>query len=144
MSPQARAGLRRLASSAPVVVFSFSDCPWCVAAKATLEGCALTGTAEPAVYEIDEMGREGKVLRAALAEATGRTSMPNVFVGGRSIGGFTDGYEDRPAADGPSVTSGLGRDCEWVWPGSPGLEALHESGRLRGMLQAASCNLGGL
>ena len=166
------------------MVFSFSDCPWCVAAKATLGGCEGKGAAgacpsppvsftaplphrcapiptgitarryssqstdtihtgtDLAVYEIDEMGREGKVIRAALAETTGRTSMPNVFVGGRSIGGYTDGYVDEgqpvavPRENTPRGQGDLGRE-EWVWPGSPGLEALHASGRLREILPSA-------
>ena len=39
--------------------------------------------------ELEERGREGKELRAAIALATGRTSMPAIFVGGRSLGGST-------------------------------------------------------
>lgn len=52
-----------------VVLFSFSDCPWCVAAKALLEEAHISTT----VYELDDMGREGKILRAALARATGKS-----------------------------------------------------------------------
>ena len=50
------------------------------------------------IVELEELGLEGKRLRAACALATGRTSMPNIFVGGRSIGGFTDGFADGGAA----------------------------------------------
>ena len=49
------------------------------------------------VVELEALGRRGKALRAAAALATGRTSMPNVFIGGRSVGGFTDGFaQDNP------------------------------------------------
>ena len=37
------------------------------------------------------MGSEGYQLRAELGALTGRTSMPNVFIAGESIGGCNDG-----------------------------------------------------
>ena len=49
-------------------------------------------------------------IRSELAELTGRSSVPAVFVGGRCIGGFTDG---------------------------PGLSTLHAEGKLEDMLRAA-------
>ena len=39
------------------------------AAKALLEEAHISTT----VYELDDMGREGKILRAALARATGKS-----------------------------------------------------------------------
>ena len=74
------------------------------------------------VVELEDFGRSGKALRAALADATGRTSMPNAFVGGRSVGGFTDG----------DPVGALARAGE-----QPGLRALHERGELARMIDEA-------
>ena len=40
--------------------------------------------------ELDEMGAEGAEMQAALAELTGRRTVPNVFVGGKTIGGGSE------------------------------------------------------
>ena len=82
----AREDLRAEAMKAEVVVFSFTDCPWCVAAKRLL-------AAYDSVLDIDlePLGPRGKTLRAAIALETGRTSMPAVYVRGEAIGGYTDG-----------------------------------------------------
>ncbi len=37
------------------------------------------------------MGQEGYALRAELAARTGRTSVPNIWIKGESIGGCNDG-----------------------------------------------------
>ena len=71
---------------AEVVFFSFEDCPWCVAAKQLL-------AAYDDVLEIplEPLGQRGKALRAAIAAATGRTSLPALWVRGEPVGGYTDG-----------------------------------------------------
>lgn len=107
-----------------VVMFSFVDCPWCVAAKKLLreELAALgLGAERLRVVELDDDAANGKAIRAALAQHTGRTSMPNVFVGGKSLGGYTDGEPSGSLAA----------------PDSPGVRALRDSGRLREMLRRA-------
>ena len=84
-----------------VCVYSF-----CKKAKAVLDEMKVPYTA----YELNEMGDEGKALRAELAERTGRTSVPNTFISGESIGGCNDG---------------------------PGLMTLKANGELDTMLRAA-------
>ena len=115
----AEAELRALAASADVVLFSFVDCPWCVAARSLLDERRLTERTR--VVELEDLGRRGKALRAALALATGRTSLPNVFVGGRSVGGFTDGYADADPRLCDATLCDLSAD---------GLKALDEAGGL--------------
>lgn len=69
-----------------VALFSFTTCPFCRKAKDLLE-------AEGVPYvslELDERA-DGNALRAALGKRTGRTSVPNVFVQGESVGGCNDG-----------------------------------------------------
>lgn len=122
--------LRELARSAPVVVLSFVDCPWCLAAKTLLLDELAVPLDAVRVVELEELGRDGKSLRAAVALATGRTSMPNVFIGGKSVGGFTDGFTKGERVGEPSL-------CRMD---APGLQPLHESGQLQGMLRKAQKN----
>lgn len=75
-----------LSRAAPVVLFSFTCCPWCVRAKAVLREHG----ADPLVVELDERD-DGAAMQAALGRLTGRTSMPCVFLGGECIGGCDDG-----------------------------------------------------
>ena len=90
--PQAaRQELLEVVAERPIVMFSFVDCPWCLAAKQLLQDLGLD-EAELRVLELEDLAGRGKRLRAALALATGRTSLPAVFVGGRAVGGFTDGF----------------------------------------------------
>ena len=66
---------------------SWSGCPFCKKAKAILDDTGAKYTA----LELDTMGAEGKAMRAELAKLTGRTSMPNVWIGGVGVGGCNDG-----------------------------------------------------
>jgi glutaredoxin 3 len=69
-------------TSPKVTLYTKENCPFCVRAKALL---ARKGVA----YE--EIPVEGKdELRTWLVEATGQRTVPQVFVGERSLGGFTD------------------------------------------------------
>ena len=77
--------LRAEAARADVVVFSFTDCPWCVAAK------QLVRASDAVDVDLEPLGPRGKALRAAIALETGRPSMPAVYVRGEAIGGYTDG-----------------------------------------------------
>ena len=83
---KAREDLRKEAMKADVVVFSFTDCPWCVAAKKLLAEYDSVRD-----VDLEPLGPRGKTLRAAIALETGRTSMPAVYVRGEAIGGYTDG-----------------------------------------------------
>lgn len=69
-------------TSPKVTLYTKENCPFCVRAKALL---ARKGV----VFE--EIPVEGKdELRAWLVEATGQRTVPQLFVGERSLGGFTD------------------------------------------------------
>jgi len=95
----------------PVVVFSKPWCPYC---KKALEALSLQGVSkEPFLKVINLLGDGMKATTAQQIQATlgrltgGRVTVPNVFVGGTSIGGGDETY------------------------------ALHRSGQLRALLQAA-------
>ena len=69
--------------------------------------------AEYKVVELNEIA-SGFALRAELAERTGRTSVPAVYIGGQFIGGCNDG--------------GMG-----------GVLTLDKAGKLKPLLRAAGC-----
>ncbi|HET6437456.1 MAG TPA: glutaredoxin 3 [Anaeromyxobacter sp.] len=66
----------------PVTIYTTSYCPYCVRAKRLLEKKGV------AYKEIDAEGDEA--LRNWLVERTGQLTVPQVFVGERSLGGFSD------------------------------------------------------
>jgi glutaredoxin 3 len=65
-----------------VTVYTKDVCPYCVRAKRLLEKKGVA-------YE--EIGVEGDdALRTWLAETTGQKTVPQIFVGDRPLGGFSD------------------------------------------------------
>ncbi|TFJ83980.1 hypothetical protein NSK_005075 [Nannochloropsis salina CCMP1776] len=68
-----------------VVVFSKTYCPFASMAKRALQS-------EGAVFHVVELDQrsDGGEIQAALAEMTGRRTVPNVFLEGKSIGGGDD------------------------------------------------------
>jgi glutaredoxin 3 len=67
---------------AKVQVYSKKNCPFCVRAKALLDRKGIP------YEEIDAEGSDE--LRAWLAEASGQKTVPQIFVDGRPLGGFSD------------------------------------------------------
>jgi glutaredoxin 3 len=102
-----KAELDALIADNAVVVFSFTTCPFCIKAKQLLNAQGARYTA----VELDVLPA-GYALRAEIAEMTGRTSVPAIFIGGTFVGGCNDG--------------GLG-----------GVMTLNNQNRLRPMLEAA-------
>lgn len=101
-----KAKVASLSAQAPVVVFSQTSCPFCQKSKDLLKELGATYT----TVEVDTMGAEGYAIRVELAALTGRSTVPNVFIGKKSVGGFTDG---------------------------PGVETLNNEGKLVPMLEEA-------
>lgn len=73
---------KQIVSSNTVVVFSKSYCPYCVDVKKLL---SELGAAFKAI-ELDTES-DGSEIQAALAQWTGQRTVPNVFIGGKHIGG---------------------------------------------------------
>ncbi len=65
-----------------VRVYTKKNCAYCVRAKALLERKGV------AFEEID--AEHDDALRTWLVEATGQRTVPQIFVGDRSLGGFSD------------------------------------------------------
>lgn len=67
---------------AKVVMYSTQYCPYCVQAKALLRHKGV------AFEEIDVSGDEE--LRSAMVEASGRRTVPQIFINDSAIGGFEE------------------------------------------------------
>jgi glutaredoxin 3 len=65
-----------------VTVYTKQNCPYCVRAKALLGKKGVT------FEEISVEGRDD--LRGWLVEKTGQMTVPQVFAGARSLGGYSD------------------------------------------------------
>ncbi len=128
--------------SRKVTLFSFVDCPWCLLAKQLLQDeeyqSLLDEDTSLQIIELEDLGVEGKHLRASIALATGRTSMPACFINGKSIGGYTDGFstmnDDDDAEAGEGFTFVPRPEVDLRMMESKGLAALHETGELRVLL----------
>jgi glutaredoxin 3 len=67
---------------ARVEIYTTVVCPFCVRAKRLLQARGIP---------YDEIDVEGDdALRADLVERTGRRTVPQIFIDGRSIGGFEE------------------------------------------------------
>ncbi|KAH0660434.1 hypothetical protein AABB24_010434 [Solanum stoloniferum] len=73
---------KEIVSGNPVAVFSKTYCPFCVSVKDLLSKLGATFKA----VELDSE-KDGSEIQAALAEWTGQRTVPNVFIGGKHIGG---------------------------------------------------------
>ncbi|KAF7818494.1 glutaredoxin-C5, chloroplastic [Senna tora] len=70
----------------PVVVYSKTWCSYSSEVKSLFKKLGV----EPMVIELDEMGPQGPQLQKVLERLTGQHTVPNVFIGGKHIGGCTD------------------------------------------------------
>jgi len=66
----------------PVEIYTTQTCPYCIRAKGLLTKKGV------AFKEIDVGSASG--LRAKMTERTGRTSVPQIFIGAKHIGGCDD------------------------------------------------------
>ena len=70
---------------AKVTIYTTSMCPYCFRAKRLLEKKGAD------FEEIDIDGNPAE--RAAMTERSGRFTVPQIFIGGRHVGGCDDLYE---------------------------------------------------
>lgn len=73
-------------ASHKVVVYSKVYCPYCTKAKTSLGTAGAKGVH---VIELDELD-EGADIQAVLPSITGIRTVPQVFIGGKFIGGGDD------------------------------------------------------
>ncbi|KAE8145908.1 glutaredoxin domain protein [Aspergillus avenaceus] len=85
---EAKIELNGILKRSPIIVFSKSYCPYSAKAKSILlDKYSIVPT--PYVVELDQHPM-GQKLQALLADNTGRRTVPNVLISGRSIGGGDD------------------------------------------------------
>ncbi|KAK7345704.1 hypothetical protein VNO77_16314 [Canavalia gladiata] len=70
----------------PVVVYSKTWCSYSSEVKSLFKKLGVN----PLVFELDEMGPQGPQLQKVLERLTGQYTVPNVFIGGKHIGGCTE------------------------------------------------------
>lgn len=69
-------------AAAPVVVFTKGDCPYCAEIMALFSELGV----KYVKHEVSAMENSGDVV-AALERATGQSTAPNLFIGGKHVGG---------------------------------------------------------
>jgi glutaredoxin 3 len=94
---------RELMTSAPVVVFSKTYCPFCDKLKSLFNSLHVPFTA----IELD-IRNDGDAIQAALAKETGLRTVPNVVIGGVSVGGCDDTHNLHRKGDLKSILSKQG------------------------------------
>ncbi|MGL4564187.1 MAG: glutaredoxin 3 [Halioglobus sp.] len=68
--------------SAQVVMYSTRFCPYCMRARALLEGKGVSYT---------DIGVDGRPeLRAQMVERSGRYTVPQIWIGEQHVGGYDD------------------------------------------------------
>ncbi|RZI45282.1 glutaredoxin 3 [Candidatus Finniella inopinata] len=70
---------------ARIEIYTTSTCPYCVKAKALLNK-------KNASFEEIDVSNNAKLRQAMTEKADGRTSVPQIFIDGRHIGGCDDLY----------------------------------------------------
>jgi glutaredoxin 3 len=76
-----------------VTVFSKTYCPYCSSTKSTFQKMS-SSTLSPSdikCMELDNMpGQDGALVQGILKQKTGQRTVPNVFIGGKHVGGNSD------------------------------------------------------
>ncbi|KAJ5772850.1 hypothetical protein N7457_007746 [Penicillium paradoxum] len=85
---EATSELNAILKRSPIIIFSKSYCPYSKKAKSILLG-HYSIQPLPFVVELDQHPL-GPYLQALLAEKTGRRTVPNILINGKSIGGGDD------------------------------------------------------
>ncbi|KAL6563794.1 Glutaredoxin-C5, chloroplastic [Orobanche gracilis] len=70
----------------PVVVYSKTWCSYSSEVKSLFKRVGV----DPFVIELDQLGPQGPQLQKTLERLTGQHTVPNVFIGGKHVGGCTD------------------------------------------------------
>lgn len=73
------------------MVFSKSYCPYCKITKLLLDSYQNNIDYSVAIIELDEQQQkninDGQIIQNALQDLTGQSTVPNVFINGKHIGG---------------------------------------------------------
>ncbi|DAZ97461.1 TPA: hypothetical protein N0F65_009944 [Lagenidium giganteum] len=83
--PSATEFVQDKTSNNAVVVFSKSYCPYCTKTKQLFKELGVSFV----LVELDQIS-EGDDIQNALESLTGQRTVPNTFIGGKSVGGNSD------------------------------------------------------
>jgi len=73
--------MKKIIAGNPLVIFGFPECPWCQKAKALLKPW------KPRFVHVDSEDR------SQLLAATGKTSVPQIYLKGKLLGGYDDTFK---------------------------------------------------
>ncbi|AET37302.1 dithiol glutaredoxin GRX1 Ecym_1044 [Eremothecium cymbalariae DBVPG len=90
VSPATVQQVQSLIKQSKIFVASKTYCPYCRRAKKTLFEDKKIPLPEAKVLELDIMGQEGVDIQAALLELSGQRTVPNIYIGGKHIGGNSE------------------------------------------------------
>ncbi|CAG9320742.1 unnamed protein product [Blepharisma stoltei] len=82
--------IRKQISETPAIVYSKTYCPYCHRAKALLNELGVNYQ----VVELDVIS-EGGNIQSSLYEITNQRTVPNIFIKGEHIGGYSDLVQKR-------------------------------------------------
>ena len=111
---EARAQIEQDKKKAPVVVYTYGLSPFSTECKSFLDGLGCKYEAVELGPEWFLLGPKASAMREELAATTGQSSLPHVFIGGKSVGGLYSGNDE-----------------------GEGLASLQKSGELTTMLKKA-------
>ncbi|KAI3678754.1 hypothetical protein L6452_38057 [Arctium lappa] len=78
--------VKKTVTDNPVVVYSKTWCSYSSEVKSLFNRLGV----QPHVIELDQMGAQGPQLQKVLERLTGQHTVPNVFIGGKHIGGCSE------------------------------------------------------
>ncbi|NP_001355872.1 Grx_S12 - glutaredoxin subgroup I [Zea mays] len=78
--------VKKTVADNPVVIYSKSWCSYSMEVKSLFKRIGV----QPHVIELDNLGAQGPQLQKVLERLTGQSTVPNVFIGGKHVGGCTD------------------------------------------------------
>ncbi|KAK8945209.1 Monothiol glutaredoxin-S10 [Platanthera zijinensis] len=78
--------VKKTVAENPVVIYSKTWCSYSMEVKALFKRMGV----DAHVIELDQLGSQGPQLQKVLERLTGQFTVPNVFIGGKHIGGCTD------------------------------------------------------
>jgi len=96
-------GIKQTVSDNKVVIYSKTYCPYCTRAKGLFK--ELSVPAE--VIELDQRG-DGSDIQQTLTTITGSRTVPQVFIGGKFIGGCDDTMAAYSSGKLKEILSGVG------------------------------------
>jgi glutaredoxin 3 len=77
---------------AKVIMYTTQVCPYCVRAKSLLRSKGVD-------FEEVDVGRDPRLRDEAMRLSGGRRTVPQIFIDGRSIGGYDELYELEQAGE---------------------------------------------